>query len=93
MTKPRIEEIMNEAEMMFGAFLTVEASYDGEDISLNAYMRNAIIETYKQGVEDAVEVCKKIQYDGCSYEEDGTHYCNGYEKALDDTIKALQDNK
>lgn len=62
--KQTVEEMMNEAQMLFGAFLTVEASYNGEDISLNAYMTKTLtqaIETAKdEGMKEGLQKSQEV---------------------------------
>lgn len=94
---PRIEEMVEHCTKMKPKFLETEnwveyiVRYAHQAGDKDGYERGK-----KAGIDEAVEIVKlkKQDFTGhiCRF-NDSPQKCECYEKALDDTIKALQDNK
>ena len=86
MTTPRIEEILEENRVIVHGrgYIPVKVALEIHDIA------------HQAGIDEAVEKLREMKKkDLPSSLKDPVGFCKGfgYNQALDDTIKALQDNK
>ena len=98
MKTPRIEGLVKELRMVANMINMGEKIRWGQETSLMdeaADALEALTKAHQAGIDEVVEKLKKIDWKNGSlgntpYNEQIIDY---YEKTLDDTIKALQDNK
>ena len=91
MTTPRIEEMVEKYAESYRGILPPEVIDKSKD-----YWRSQLQEAHQVGIDEAVEVMESMKRKRNMEEVESLYEMNSrtlYNQALDDTIKALQDNK
>jgi GH35 family endo-1,4-beta-xylanase len=98
MTTPRIEEMVEEFEHKIMSVDELgHQAHIGDAYGAIQWLRTALTKAHQAGIDEAVEIVESKRRnpdkENTTFGEDAGWIAVGYNQALQDTIKALQDNK